>query len=168
MKNKQGMKQLKITFLLIVFLSMTGIKATAHNIEVANADGQFIFYKWTNNQTELEVSYRGSSYYDYSNEYSGNVVIPESVTYNGNTYPVTSIGSSAFYYCSGLTSVTIPNSLTSIGDAAFKSTAIYDNAPTGVLYVDKWVCGYKGTMPAHTAITLNEGTRGISDNAFSY
>ena len=41
---------------------------------------------------------------------NGNVTIPDSVT---------SIGSSAFYHCSGLTSVTIPNSVTSIGSSAF-------------------------------------------------
>ena len=33
---------------------------------------------------------------------------------------VTSIGEKAFYWCSGLTSVTIPNSVTSIGEEAFK------------------------------------------------
>ena len=32
---------------------------------------------------------------------------------------VTNIGDDAFYYCSGLTSVTIPNSVTSIGSSAF-------------------------------------------------
>jgi hypothetical protein len=113
------MKHLKInTFLLTLLLSMAGITAAAHDIEVAN-NGKTIYYRWTNNNTELAVSYQGSSYGNYSNEYSGNVVIPESVTYNGVTYPVTSIGSDAFRDCSSLTSVTIPNSVTSIGIEAF-------------------------------------------------
>ena len=52
-------------------------------------------------------------------EYSGEIVIPESVEYNGTVCSVTSIGEEAFSYCSGLTSVTIGNSVTSIGDWAF-------------------------------------------------
>ena len=51
--------------------------------------------------------------------YVGNIIIPESTTYNGTTYSVTSIGEYAFYNCSGLTSVTIPNFVTSIGEYAF-------------------------------------------------
>ena len=51
--------------------------------------------------------------------YSGDVVIPESVVYQGTTYSVTSIGASAFWNSDGMTSVTIPNSITSIGDGAF-------------------------------------------------
>lgn len=51
--------------------------------------------------------------------YTGNIAIPENVTYGGRSYFVTSIRSSAFYYCSGLTSVTIPNSVISIGSYAF-------------------------------------------------
>ena len=49
----------------------------------------------------------------------GAVSIPSSVTLEGSTFSVTSIGNSAFSYCSGLTSIEIPNSVTSIGDRAF-------------------------------------------------
>ncbi len=45
--------------------------------------------------------------------------IPSSITYNEKTYSVTSIGEDAFYNCSSLESVTIPNSVTSIRDRAF-------------------------------------------------
>ena len=51
--------------------------------------------------------------------YSGEVVIPSSVTYNNVVYDVTSIGGSAFYRCSGLTSIDIPSSVTSIRIDAF-------------------------------------------------
>ena len=54
------------------------------------------------------------------NKYTGSIVIPESVTYGGKDYGVTSIGSNAFNECRGLTSVTIPHSVTSIGNYAFR------------------------------------------------
>lgn len=55
---------------------------------------------------------------NYYGVYSGNIIIPETITYNNTTYSVTSIGEDAFYK-SGITSVTIPNSVTSIGENAF-------------------------------------------------
>ena len=52
--------------------------------------------------------------------YSGDVVIPKEIVYKGVTYPVTSIGEKAFYGCSGLTSITIPEGVTSINSYAFQ------------------------------------------------
>ena len=103
---------IKLTILLVALLLPT--IAIAHDFEV---DG--IYYRINGNKAT--VTYRGTSYYDSSNVYTGEVNIPESVTYNGTTYSVTSIDNCAFYGCSGLTSVTIPNSVTSIGNSAFNN-----------------------------------------------
>ena len=115
------MKQLNISFLLAMLMSMLGIETFAHDIAVENADGKTIYYVWVNNKTELAVSYRGSDYSSYKNEYSGTIIIPESVSYNEKVYPVTSIESLAFSFCYDLTKVVIPNTVTSIGHSAFSS-----------------------------------------------
>ena len=53
-------------------------------------------------------------------ELTGELVIPETVMHNGETYTVTAIGEYAFYDCWGLTSVVLPNTLTSIYHGAFE------------------------------------------------
>src|SRR5574344_813887 len=59
--------------------------------------------------------------------YSGVLNIPDTVTYGGNTYRVTALLDSAFYNCSGLTQVTLPTTLTSIGFFVFKGVAPSDS-----------------------------------------
>ena len=81
-----------------------------------NYQGNTLYYNITSDNT-IEVTYYSST--TDNNYVSGDVVIPSSVTHNGTTYSVTSIGASAFSCCSSLTSVTIPNSVTSIGGMAF-------------------------------------------------
>ena len=104
---------------LLVFMMMSlALTVGAHDIEVKNADDVTIYYNYINEGTELEVTFRGESY-DVYYEYSGNVVIPEEVNYMNRIRKVTSIGESAFWHCS-ITSVTIPNSVTSIGRYAFE------------------------------------------------
>jgi len=107
---------MKKIFLLLVFILLPFF-ASAHDIEVQNGDGVTIYYKWINDSTELSVSYRTES--NGYGEYTGNVVIPESVTYNGVTYSVTAIGNDAFKSCSSLLSVTIPRSVVSISPGIF-------------------------------------------------
>ena len=109
------MKQFNLTILLAMLVSMVSTKAFAYDVAVENEDGKTIYYNYITDGTELEVTYRTT----YSDSYSGDIKIPETVTILNKTRKVTSIGNSAFYYCSGLTSVTIPASVTSIGRNAF-------------------------------------------------
>ena len=54
-------------------------------------------------------------------KYSGDIIIPEKVKGNdGVEYVVASLGSSCFELCSGLTSITIPSSVTSLGESCFE------------------------------------------------
>ena len=103
---------MKHYFLLLTLLCLS-LSAQAHDAEV---DG--IFYNLDAANKTATVTFKGDDPYSY-NEYSGDVVIPETVTYNGITYSVTSLGDHCFQGCSSLTSITIPNSVKSFGQFCF-------------------------------------------------
>ena len=96
-------------FFLLLTLLCLSLSARAHDAKV---DG--IFYNLDADDKTATVTFKGDSPDSYDNEYSGNVVIPETVTYDGITYSVTSLGERCFSCCSSLTAITIPNSVTTI------------------------------------------------------
>lgn len=90
----------------------------------------------------------------------GALVIPELVSYEGHDYAVTVIGNAAFMYCFYLTSLTIPNSVNTIEEAAFA----YCSGFTGDLVIPNSVntieasafhtCyGFDGTMVLGNGVT---------------
>ena len=133
------MKKL-IHFLLFLTLLVAGKVSYAYDFTAVSPSGHTLRYEILdeNNRTVAVTSLYAQS---------GDVIIPSSVTDGNTTYTVTSIvqfseevvgrgyfqsltsvtipntvtsiGSYAFYFCSGLTSVSIPNSVTSIGEGAF-------------------------------------------------
>ena len=69
---------------------------------------------------EVTSHYNSIPYNDELSDYKGDIVIPSTVTYDGKTYNVTRIGHFAFFGCSSLESINIPESVTSIGSEAFR------------------------------------------------
>lgn len=93
--------------------------------------------------------------------------IPESITYQGVTLPIT-IGNSAFNGCKSLASITISNSVISIGYDAFEGTAIYKEQSyweNGALCIDG--CLIKASQYIPNTYTISDDIRVIADCAFS-
>ncbi len=156
------MKKLKNKLFLILIMSFVSNVVVAHDIEVVNADGKTIYYKYSSDMTEVYVTYQGSSY----GKYSGAINIPESVTYNGKIYPVTSINVEAFKHCSGLTSVTIPNSVTTIGSQAFSGCSALTSVAIGnsVTSIGSFAFTYCTGL---TSVTIPNSVTTIGSQAFS-
>ncbi|MBO7301672.1 MAG: leucine-rich repeat domain-containing protein, partial [Bacteroidaceae bacterium] len=153
------MKRIKHLFTALLLLCTT--VATAHDFEY-----DFIYYNITDESNKtVEVTYRESSYSAYSNEYTGNVVIPERVAYNGYTYSVTSIGERAFSDCSKLTSVVIGNSVTSIEDYAFYKCSGLTSVVIGNCVTSIGWCAFSGCSGL-TSIEIPNSVTSIGSSAF--
>jgi hypothetical protein len=124
-------------------------------------NGDTIFYNIIS-ATTVEVTYNKGD----GSEYSGNIVIPNTPVKDGITYNVTSIGNYAFWHCSGLTGVMLPNSVMFIGYYAFS----YCSGLTGTLTIPNSVntIGYwafEGCIGL-TSITIPNSVTNIGNAAF--
>ena len=125
---------MKKVLLLYVSLFVLGQIAFAHyNHSIITSSGQtlyFMVYSDFYHNGYALVTYPGAWEYPYfapsgsGHNYNytrpiGDIVIPDSVTLLGYNYPVTGIESRAFYGCSEITSITIPEGVATIGNQAF-------------------------------------------------
>ena len=145
--------------LILAVMLAISLPSFAHDFEV---DG--IYYNiLSESDKTVEVTYKGS----YRGSYSGKVTIPETVTYSGTNYSVTSIGYEAFEDCSYLTEVTIPKSVTSIGSEAFYSCSGLTEVtiPNSVTSIDNF--GFRGCSGL-TEVTIPNSVTSIGQSAFAY
>ncbi len=126
-----------------------------------------LYYNITDEAAKtVEVTYESLYSYDNYTSLPGAVTIPETVSYNGTTYSVTSIGDEAFQNCSALTQVTIGNSVTSIGEEAFSSCSALTqvNIGDGVTSIGERAFYY---CYALTQVTIGNSVTSIGNYAFS-
>ena len=140
--------------LFTILLALLPLLASADAVEING-----ICYNLVKKAKTAEVTSKPDS------RYSGKVVIPKTVTYDGVKYSVTSIGVQAFYYCSGLTSITIPSSVTSIGERAFwgcsgLTSVTIPNSVTSIEYRTFYGCS------GLTSITIPNNVTSIGTEAF--
>ena len=111
------MKQSILSFVLTLFMSMAGLQAFAAWDTSTKVQVDDLYYYLDQDNLQAQVTYNTLGIY------TGDIVIPSEITYEGKVYNVTNIGENAFALCEGLTSITIPNSVTNIGDVAFINCA---------------------------------------------
>ena len=126
-----------------------------------------LYYKKVDNNDdgiydEIYITHEFSDYYNYIGITS--VIIPSEI----EGLPVTSIGDNAFYLCTSLTDITIPNSVTYIDDNAFE----YCTSLTDMIIPDSNVTSIGDQAffwcTALTNITIPDSVTSIGDSAFRY
>ena len=149
----------KIFLLLVLFLGFHS--AWAHDVEV---DG--IYYNLNSENKTASVTFKGNKYNSYNDEYSGEIVIPETVIVYGTRYSVTSLGDNCFRDCSSLTSITIPNSVTSLGEACFYdcSSLTSITIPNSVKSLSNYCFSGCSSL---TSITIPNSVTSLGDGCFS-
>ena len=79
---------------------------------------------------------------------------------------VTTIGFSAFNGCIKLEKIKFSSNLDTVCENAFNNTKWFNNQSNGLVYVGKVAYKYKGDMPRNTKITVKSDTVSISESAF--
>ncbi len=150
------------THILIVVLSLiVSVVATAKT----TIDG--LCYELDSKTLKATVTYMGeNSFSGYYPKYTASsITIPSEVKYDNKTYKVTSIAANAFYKCTDIKSINIPNTVSFIGRNAFEGctnlTSV--NIPTSLKSLESAVFCYCENL---TSIVIPEGVTSISQHAF--
>ena len=144
------MKQ-KLTFFAVLMMAMAIPQSVrAYDFSAVAPTGQTLYYSINGNDVTLTYPTRVRNAGQLQGSWSGytmpigNLIIPDTVEYNGTSYNVSAIDSRALASCTGLINVSIPNNVTSIGSQAFLyvNNVIYNGTATGSPWGAKAINGY--------------------------
>ena len=118
-----------------------------------------MYYLLNENNHTATLTYRGTSYSDYSGEYSGNITIPKTITFDGIEYQVTGINSSTFSGCSNISTITMESEtpISMYNSGLSNNCIIY--VPYGSLNAYKSASGWRNYTihvinPSHATTTI--------------
>ena len=119
--------------------------------------------EWTYQVSNGEAKIYKTSYYSaIPSSTSGTITIPSIL----GGCPVTSLGHSAFYDCSSLTSVTIPSSVTSIGASAFRACSSLTSVTIPSSVTEIGSSAFYGCLSL-TSVTIPSSVTSIGSSAFT-
>ena len=175
MKKKYLLESL--VFAVAMMLQLNA-HAQSYDFSAVAPSGQTLYYAIYDEssvlvvgQTDVELGDNYSPAYSVS-QMAGNLIIPSTVSYGGNTYTVIAIWTRAFSNCTGLTSVSIPSSIRLIGPYAFYSCDGLSGTITIPANETYYMSIYKGAFASCmglTSLVISEDAYcTIEENAFQY
>lgn len=165
MRPKRLISLLVAVCMMITMLPLSAVTAfAADTLSFTIDDIQYTIDK--NDSTAVSVT-GTTGYGDINNK--KDLVLPETVEYNGVTYTVTSIGNGAFARKNGLNSIVIPNTVVLIAESAFASnwglTSI--EIPASVVEIGTRAFEWAGNI-AEVKFAANSQLKILGTSAFSH
>lgn len=156
------MKRILAIFISIILL--IGILPLGTFTASAATSGTTGSCRWSLNGTVLTISGNGAmgNYNSYSSLSPWGRSITSVTIKNG----VTTIGDCAFYCCESLTSITIPDSVTSIGKNAFDGCSSLISVTIGDSVTSIGMCAFRNCSYL-ISVTISDSVTTISDYAFN-
>ena len=186
MKQRQTLKTRWAAILLALLLPSAAFALTdGDTFTVNTTEGVTMTFQVISTTSRTCRVYGDWGHPSIESTVSGKVTIPSVAS----GYSVVEISDYAFFKCQNLTTVSMPNSIKTIGAAfygctslaaisgigsvenitsnyAFDNTPWYANLPNGMINIGKVAFQYKGTMPENTTITIEDGIVSIGPSAF--
>ena len=177
---------------IVMFWAGTAVAQSGYDFSETGIDGKVLYYKITGAESVTVYGHRIDTA-DAATVYTGALAIPDTVTHDGVSYAVTAVGDSAFvnqteitslslpqtlrtigafafHFCRSLTAIDIPEGVTEIGTQGFCSccNATRVDIPSTVTAIGRFAFYALGTDISSATVTIHNAPCSIAEYAFYY